>query len=201
MANKKEIESFESLVSQLKDNIAANTNEEQMKELVSKFEQKIAIQKKANKGFNTMLFLLLFIFASLCVGLFLVMDRNDSLEQKISNMEYRDSLFNQIMQPDSNSTVVYRVRNGIPVTYNQLASESDSLLQLTHDIESVKETYRIKLGLVTRNYPVSFTDCDGIISIHAAKIDSALLLLPLYPDKISYDSKRKTWSVTRTDYK
>lgn len=199
MANKKEIESFESLVSQLKDNIAANSSEEQMRELVSKFEQKIAIQKKANKGFNTLLFLLLFIFASLCVGLFLVLDRNDSLERKISNLEYRDSLFNQIMQPDSNSTVVYRVQNGIPVTYNQLVNESDSLLQLTHDMESTKETYRIKLGLVTRNYPVSFTERNGIITIHSAEIDSALLLLPVYRDKISYDSKQKTWSVTRTD--
>ncbi len=201
MANKKEIESFESLVTQLKDNIAANTSEEQMRELVSNFELKLELQKKAQKGLNTVLLFLLFIFSSLCIGLFLVLDRNDTLEQKITNMEHRDSLFNQIMQPDSNSTIVYRVRNGIPVTYNQLASESDSLLQLTHDIESVKETYRIKLGLVTRNYPVSFTDRDGIISIHAAKIDSALLLLPLYRDKISYDSKRKTWSVTRTDYK
>lgn len=201
MANKKEIESFESLVTQLKDNIAANTSEEQMRELVSKFELKLELQKKAQKGLNTVLLFLLFIFSSLSIGLFLVLDRNDTLEQKITNMEHRDSLFSQIMQPDSNSTIVYRVRNGIPVTYNQLASESDSLLQLTHDIESVKETYRIKLGLVTRNYPVSFTDRDGIISIHAAKIDSALLLLPLYRDKISYDSKRKTWSVTRTDYK
>ena len=201
MANKKETESFESLVSQLKDSIAANANEVQMRELVSKFEQKIAIQKKTNKMVNTMQNLLIFIFASLCVGLYLVLDRNDALEQKITIMEYRDSLFNQIMQPDSNSTIVYRVRNGIPVTYKQLANESDSLLQLTHDIERAKETYRIKLGLVTRNYPVSFTDCDGIISIHAAKIDSALLLLPLYRDKISYDSEQKTWSVTRTDYK
>lgn len=201
MANKKEIESFESLVSQLRDSIAANTSEEQMRELVSKFEEKIVIQKKAYKGSKTMLFLLFFIFAALCVGLFLVLDRNDTLEQKITNMEYRDSLFNQIMQPDSNSTIVYRVRNGIPVTYNKLANESDSLLQLTHDMESTKETYRIKLGLVTRNYPVSFTECNGIITIHSAEIDSALLLLPVYRDKISYDSKRKTWSVTRTDYK
>lgn len=201
MANKKEIESFESLVTQLKDNIAANTSEEQMRELVKKFEQKVEIQKKANKGFNTLLLLLLFVFASLFIGLHLVLDRNDTLEQKITNMEHRDSLFNQIMQPDSNSTIVYRVRNGIPVTYNQLANESDSLLQLTHDIESTKETYRIKLGLVTRNYPVTFTDRDGIITIHSAKIDSALLLLPVYRDKISYDSKKRTWCVTRTDYK
>lgn len=201
MANKKEIETFESLVTQLKDNIAANTSEENMRELVSKFEQKIVIQKKAKKGFNTMLILLFLVFASLGICLFLVLDRNDTLEQKITNMEYRDSLFNQIMQPDSNSTVVYRVRNGIPVTYNQLANETDSLLQLTHDIESTKETYRIKLGLVTRNYPVSFTDSDGIITIHSSEIDSALLLLPVYRDKISYDSKRKTWNVTRTDYK
>lgn len=201
MANKKEIETFESLVSQLRDSIAANTSEENMRELVSKFEQKIVIQEKAKKGFNTMLILLLLVFASLGICLFLVLDRNDTLEQKITNMEYRDSLFNQIMQPDSNSTVVYRVRNGIPVTYNQLANETDSLLQLTHDIESTKETYRIKLGLVTRNYPVSFTDSDGIITIHSSEIDSALLLLPVYRDKISYDSKRKTWNVTRTDYK
>ena len=87
MANKKETESFESLVSQLKDSIAANANEVQMRELVSKFEQKIAIQKKTNKMVNTIQNLLIFIFASLCVGLYLVLDRNDALEQKITIME------------------------------------------------------------------------------------------------------------------
>lgn len=201
MANKKQIESLESLVSQLKDNIAANMSKEQQKELIIKFEQKLEMQKKANRGFNTVLVLLLFVFLSLSTGLYLLSDRNDTLEQKITNMEYRDSLFTQIMQPDSNSTVVYQTRNGIPVTYNQLANESDSLLQLTHDIDRTKEIYRIKLGLVTRNYPVSFTDHNGLISIHSAELDSALLLLPVYRDKISYDSKQKTWCVSRTDYK
>ena len=201
MANNKQIESLESLVSQLKDSIAANKSEEQIRELITKFEQKVEIQKKANKGFDTMLILLFLVFVSLGIGLGLVWDRNDVLKQKITNMEYRDSLFNQIMQPDSNSTIVYRVRNGIPVTYNQLANESDSLLRLTHDIEHTKEVYRFKLSLVTRNYPVSFTEDDGIITIHSAKIDSALLLLPVYRDKISYDSKQRTWCVTRTDYK
>jgi ABC-type multidrug transport system fused ATPase/permease subunit len=201
MANNKQIESLESLVSQLKDSIAANKSEEQIRELITKFEQKVEIQKKANKGFDTMLILLFLVFVSLGIGLGLVWDRNDVLKQKITNMEYRDSLFNQIMQPDSNSTIVYRVRNGIPVTYNQLANESDSLLRLTHDIEHTKEVYRIKLSLVTRNYPVSFTEDDGIITIHSAKIDSALLLLPVYRDKISFDSKQRTWCVTRTDYK
>ena len=48
MANNKQIESLESLVSQLKDSIAANKSEEQIRELITKFEQKVEIQKKAN---------------------------------------------------------------------------------------------------------------------------------------------------------
>lgn len=201
MAKKNQTESLESLVSQLKEGVAATECNDKLNELVEKFEQKVVSQKKAEKGLNNLLILVLLVVCSLAVGLYLTMDRNDVLEQKVANMEWRDSLFNQIMQPDSNSTIVYKVRNGAPVTYNQLASESDSLLQLSHNVEYAKETYRIKLGLATRNYPITFTEENGAISIHASKIDSALLLLPVYRDKIGYDSKRKVWCVSRTDYK
>lgn len=201
MGKKKQIESLESLVIQLKNGIAANISDEQMNELVAKFEQKVESQKKANRGLNNLLLVLLIVFGAICTGWIMVLERNDVLEQKITNMEYRDSLFNQIMQPDSNSTIVYRVRNNIPVTYHQLANEADSLLHVTHDLEYTKETYRIKVGLITRNYPISFTERNGVISIHSSEIDSALLLLPVYRDKIKYDTKRKAWCVTRTDYK
>lgn len=188
MGKKKQIESFESLVTQLKNGIAANISDKQMNELVAKFEQKVKSQNKANKGFNNLLLVLLLLFASICVGWFLALERNGVLEQKITNMEYRDSLFYQIMQPDSNSTIVYRVRNDIPVTYHQLANQADSL-----------EALKSKLRLVTRNYPISFTEKNGVVYIHSSEMDSALLLLPVYRDKIKYDSKRNAWCVTRTD--
>ena len=65
------------------------------------------------------------------------------------------------------------------------------------NIENLKEHYRIQLGLVTRNYPISFQKRGNVYMIYAPQIDSALQLLPVYRDMIEYDAKSQVWSVSR----
>lgn len=76
-------------------------------------------------------------------------------------------------------------------------AEHDSLETKYQNIDSLKEHYRIELGLEIRNYPIHFTKENDVYTIHAPQIDSALLLLPVYRDMIEYDKKSNTWSVER----
>lgn len=149
------------------------------------------------KGRSNLSLLLLVVLLFSLVGNFFLMDRNEALTSKIESLEYGDSLFKQFMEPDSTSTITYQIKGGKPVTYRQLMAEHDSLEAKYQNIESLKEHYRIELGLATRNYPIHFTKENNIYTIHAPQIDSALLLLPVYRDKIEYDKKSNTWSVER----
>lgn len=72
--------------------------------------------------------------------------------------------------------------------------EKDSLEEKSNNIENLKVHYRIQLGLVTRNYPISFQKRGNVYIIYALQIDSAFQLLPVYRDMIKYDAKKQMWS-------
>lgn len=189
---------LDAIVSELKETIySLNIEDVRMNDVLSKFDNKVAINKKASKGLGFIFAFLMISLVSALIGVCLLLDRTDALESKISTLEYRDSLFTKFMEPDSASIITYRVKNGEPVTYHQLEKEKDSLEQKYYDLESLKEHYRIQLSLVTRNYPITFKNNGNEYSIQALKIDSALQLLEVYRDMIEYNPQRREWIVTR----
>lgn len=76
------------------------------------------------------------------------------------------------------------------------------------DVDSISMLLRIeraKVSLAEKNYGISFKvdshQRNGLlehsISTYAPRIDSALLLLDVYRDMITYDNKERVWSVSR----
>jgi len=203
MARNKNINTLKTFSEKIEE-ILSSDSENKKKELfnlANELAEKEKEDLQMHYGRRNFFIFIFFILVFSLVGNFLLLDRNDALNNKIESLEYRDSLFNQFMEPDSASIITYRVKNGKPVTYHQLEAEKDSLQAQYHDMESLKEHYRIEVGLATRNYPISFTKDGDVYSIHATKIDSALLLLPVYRDMIRYDKITKTWIVSRISYK
>lgn len=203
MSQKNKEYNTEKFSNRLKRIISSDSDdkEESMYSIVRELEEKENEGIKKQSGRKNIVFLLFaLIVFSLAVNL-LLFDRNEALSNKIETLEYRDSLFIQFMEPDSASIITYRVKNGNPVTYHQLEAEKDSLQSLYNDMEGLKEHYRIKLGLATRNYPISFTKEGNVYTIHAPKLDSALLLLPVYRDMIEFDKEARTWTVTKINYR
>ena len=192
-------QTIKAIVSELKDELRVTdlAKNDRVQETMDKLEQKIEIHEKTKRGLANLWLLLLIIFAVLITGNILLLDRNDALESKLELLEYRDSLFKEFMEPDSNSFITYRTINGKPVTYHQLEKEKDSLEEKSSNIENLKEHYRIQLGLVTRNYPISFQKKGNVYMISAPQIDSALQLLPVYRDMIKYDAKDQVWTISR----
>lgn len=127
----------------------------------------------------------------------LLMDRNSVLESKINYvesqlkyMEYRDSTFVDLMGLETDSIIVFRTRNGIPITYKQLSEENDSITQERDSIATC-------LKVILRNYPIKIKTSNSYFWAISPQIDSALMLLPVFRDKIKYNEKEKVWSIRR----
>lgn len=148
-----------------------------------------------NNTDNRSLFFFKFVsFVLFCTTVLLIVslydadNTNEVLQNKITSLERNDSIYSRLLESDS--IVSYRVRNGEIVTYKQLAEEN---ARLSSDYENCK----IKLALIEKNYPIKTVRRGDVISVESAKIDSALLLLDVYRDKVTYDSREKTWTVVR----
>mgnify|MGYP007089724077 FL=1 len=105
-------------------------------------------------------------------------------------MEYRDSTFVDLMGLETDSIIVFRTRNGIPLTYKQLSEENDSIAQERDSIATC-------LRVILKNYPIKIKTSDNYFWAVSPQIDSALMLLPVFRDKIKYDEKKRVWSIKR----
>ena len=169
--NRKKHHSIIELVEQARQQSQINQN------LANEIIQSIGEEKKRNNAS----FLLV-------IKTLLILDRKNALEEDLTSnqnlvnlLEQRDSTFTRMLGMDS--LLVYRVKNGEPVTYKELDQANDSLSSC--------------LDLILNRYPIHIKHLDGTYQIEATAIDSALLLLPMYRDMIKYDKRNKEWIVTR----
>ena len=79
--------------------------------------------------------------------------------------------------------------NGSPDS-NELINENYQLLQKISDLEN-------KMKLIKHEYGIKVIDDGKSYYLQANKVDSALMLLDVYRDKIHYDAKKKEWIVVR----
>ena len=73
---------------------------------------------------------------------------------------------------------------------NELINENYQLLQKISDLEN-------KMKLIKHEYGIKVIDDGKTYYLQANKVDSALMLLDVYRDKIHYDAKKKEWIVVR----
>lgn len=73
---------------------------------------------------------------------------------------------------------------------NELVNENYQLLQRISDLEN-------KMKLIKNEYGINVIDNGKSYYLQANKVDSALMLLNVYRDKIHYDNKKNEWIVVR----
>lgn len=153
--------------------------------------------KKESKERNFLYTTVWLLILGIIIVFNLLMDRNSVLESKINYvesqlkyMEYRDSTFVDLMGLETDSIIVFRTRNGIPITYKQLSEENDSIVQ-------ERDSIAICLKVILKNYPITIKTSDNYFWAVSPQIDSALMLLPVFRDKIKYDEKKRVWSIKR----
>lgn len=74
---------------------------------------------------------------------------------------------------------------------NNILQLNDSIKTLTRQLEFIKKKYSVEANTkIDGNYKIT--------SAQSAKIDSALMLLPYYRDRLIYDSVKNEWKVIVT---
>lgn len=143
---------------------------------------------------------LLIIFLIGCTVMWILNGiENDDLKTDNRNKKALIESYEKIIRFDDDSThsFIYITRDGEPITYQELMDENFELLNknssLKHDIK-VRDSY---LDLIKRQYGINVIEQGNKAWLEGAKVDSALLLLNLYRDKIKYDPQTKVWSVGR----
>lgn len=105
-------------------------------------------------------------------------------------------------EDDSTHSFTYRTRDGLPLTYQDLMDENYELLNENSEMSKQKlilehenEKNKNYLDLIKRQYGIYVVERNNKVWVEGAKVDSALMLLNVYRDKLKYDLERKEWWV------
>jgi len=201
------LDDYNNVLDEQKLNMSEETQE---KINILQIESQDYIKQKENSATANVFavaFILLFLGVSLVFN-FLSSRENDILQKDniekkniIAKLQWSDSLFNQIMKIKSNyndnfkGVFFYRNRDGEIITYEELKIENDSLFSKEIDMANENNRLQEKLNLIRKNYNITIKETDKYITTEAPQLDSALLLLPFYRNKIKYDNENKTWII------
>lgn len=144
-----------------------------------------------------------FIMFVLLIGSFVMwmltdIQKND-IETDCRNKTMRINQYEKLIRFENDSTLsfVYRTKDGEPITYQELMDENFNLMIQNNNLQyeiSKKNTY---LDLINRNYGIEVKEQNHRIWAESVKVDSALLLLEVYRDRIKYDPEKEVWLIER----
>lgn len=72
----------------------------------------------------------------------------------------------------------------------------DSLDRACRNLHNNYEEVKLKYELIIKHYPIAVKQDSNRFYLDAPKIDSALLLLPYYREKLSYNPETRVWTIT-----
>lgn len=118
---------------------------------------------------------------------------NENLQQNVAEKNKIIDKYENFVKPTNKNmhTVTYKDKDGKEITIPQLLDENVKLLEKVSDLE-------FKLNYIKETYGIVVVENGNTYSLKADKVDSALLLLDTYRDKIKYDTKKKAWIIHRT---
>ncbi|RGT50917.1 hypothetical protein [Bacteroides intestinalis] len=208
--NKEPIRRLSEVVHDLKHEINDSDNfikNEKIDSLFNEIDNIVIENKKANKGITYFLLFVLIYFVSSLFFMYNSSNQIDTLNtdiiekrNTINRLQWSDSLFTKFMSLSYDSinehrTLHFLSRNGKEITYPDLMKENDSLLIELTNIKNENRLNIQKLSMAKNNYGINFKETSKYITIFAPRLDSALLLLPYYKEKIHYDKDRDVWTI------
>ena len=134
---------------------------------------------------------IILLFSTVCLGITYL--SNENLQQNVAEKNKIIDKYENFVKPtDKNMhTVTYMDKDDKEISIPQLLDENVKLLEKVSDLE-------FKLNYIKETYGIVVVKNGNTYSLKADKVDSALLLLDSYRDKIKYDTKKKAWTIHRT---
>lgn len=173
------------------------------------------VRKKEDKGLNTALIVVLVCFFLSAFASLILYEKNQEKEWYVDNLhEFMNIRVDSVANKE---TFNYRTINGKRITYNQLGEQKDSLeiLALKNErnflfeklkcdsLSNVLWKYKTVYEIVHKQYGITMHYSERkrkgktamSVGVDATKVDSALLLLPKYGNRIRYNKKADYWIV------
>lgn len=149
----------------------------------------ILTKAKADDRFVFIMSLLALLF----VGAFSIITymNNDDLREDVTQKKDIITEYQKAVIHDTLRT--YVDENGNELTVSSLLDDNIRLMNMINDLEVKISLYESKLEYIKNRYGIRMDRG----RIESSEVDSAMLLLPVYRDRISYDSIKKQWSVIR----
>ena len=142
------------------------------------------MEKKNSNSLGWLLFIVTAVFS---VTYFLI--SNYHIDGLRKDIEQKDEIIQDYTRLVSEPKMISD-RNGNKISVDSLVKENANLI---NDISE----YKTCLDLIERNYDIRVENKNGLYKVKADKVDSALLLLDMFRDAISYDPRTRNWVVTR----
>lgn len=163
--------------------------QERAKELKEELETMIAKAKRRTRIVS----LISCIFCVLIVAFAAIVNlSNLSLKKDVSDKNAIIEKYEQMVRTlgiDKDRNSKLHKTNGSPDS-NELINENYQLLQKISDLEN-------KMKLIKHEYGIKVIDDGKSYYLQANKVDSALMLLDVYRDKLKYNPKKKQWVIKR----
>ena len=119
---------------------------------------------------------------------------NDDLREDVSQKKEIITKYEQAVRHDTIHT--YYDESGKEITVPSLLDDNLKLMNKIHDLEFKLDQYEMKLQSIEAQYGIKVVNDKNLYHLEGRKVDSALLLLPVFRDKMTYDSIKKQWTIS-----
>lgn len=153
----------------------------------------ILAKERADNKFAFIAFTLSILFA---IAFAYITDMyNDNLLEDVTQKKEIITKYEQAVRHDTIHT--YYDENGKEITVSGLLDDNMRLMNKVSLLEVEISMYETKLDAIKQLYGIEFVKERNEYHIEAKQADSAKRLLPVFRDRLKYDSIKKQWTVTR----
>lgn len=178
---------------------AANDNSKEFDTLAERTNERAAeleailAKERSDERFAFIVAMLAMLF----VGAFAIITymSNDDLREDVTQKKDIITKYEQAVRHDTIHT--YYDQDGKEITIPILLDDNMRLMNKISDLEQEKSMYELKLDIIKSRYGIEIVKDKNEYRIDAKEADSAKLLLPVFRDRLKYDSIKGQWMVTR----
>lgn len=165
---------------------------EKTNERATELEAILAKEKSDVKFFMFMIILSLLFTVAFAI---ITHMSNDDLREDVTQ---KKEIINKFEQTVTNDTVYkYSDQKGNELTIPSLLDDNIKLMNKISNLEADLEIRDIMIKDIEARYGIKVINENNTYRIEGGKADSAMMLLPSYKDRLSYDSVKHQWIITK----
>ena len=192
MATKKISEIIEDLRITAKDNNPSILDLQKIMEEQASELEAILAKEKSDIKFMAIVGILAILFSVAMA--FITSMSNDDLREDVTQKKEIITKYEESVRHDT--VYKYRDKDGNEITIPSLLEDNLNLMKKINDLEYRNSINEIKLQSIESKYGIKAVVDKNSYHLEANRVDSALRLLPVFRDRLKYDSVKGHWSVT-----